>query len=443
MAEEKTNIIYTAADIQKYLAGRMAPAEMHAMEKAALDDPFLAEAMEGYEAMMKDDLDEQLAFLKEKFTVSDNTKVVALKPARRFTLWKAAAAVLVICSGISITYLLTDKQKNVDSQIASLPPQADSAKGVTAETNKQDSITAKDNLNEAVAIESQAAKNITQKELPVIKDSAFMYTLKKKEGSPAPQTAGGGYIENLENQSRDVATTNKLSTPEQNSFQPNQQLNGRVERAANNEYKINADKGTAAIHTFTAQVVSPENKPIPFANVIVTNKNLSTYADANGTFNLVAPDSLLSIDVKSIGYEPKKLLLRSNPSNTKIVLYEDDLAQRSGIVVGKRSDFFNKDKRRSTIVQDSLMEAEPEDGWSNYDAYLNNNLSLSNEIPKKIKGDVEVSFDVLDNGAITNMKVDKSLCDNCDKEVLRIIKEGPKWKVKKGKKASAKVRVKF
>src|SRR6187397_1947217 len=100
MAEERSNIIYTAADIQKYLAGRMAPSEMHAMEKAALDDPFLAEAMEGYEAMMKEDLDEPLTFLKENFTVSDNAKSVALKPERRFTLWKAAAAVLVICSGI-------------------------------------------------------------------------------------------------------------------------------------------------------------------------------------------------------------------------------------------------------------------------------------------------------------------------------------------------------
>ena len=39
---------YSAEDIQKYLQGKLNAAEMHALEKMALDDPFLAEAIEGY-----------------------------------------------------------------------------------------------------------------------------------------------------------------------------------------------------------------------------------------------------------------------------------------------------------------------------------------------------------------------------------------------------------
>src|SRR5882672_6928599 len=34
-------------DIEKYLNGQLSPAEMHALEKKALSDPFLAEALEG------------------------------------------------------------------------------------------------------------------------------------------------------------------------------------------------------------------------------------------------------------------------------------------------------------------------------------------------------------------------------------------------------------
>ena len=89
------------------------------------------------------------------------------------------------------------------------------------------------------------------------------------------------------------------------------------------------------------------------------------------------------------------------------------------------------------------MDAEPEDGWNNYNNYFNNSLSLSDKIPKKTKGDFEVSFEVQDNGTITNLKVDKDLCEDCDKELLRIIQEGPKWKVKKGKKGAAKLQVKL
>ena len=47
MNEEK-NISYSAADIARYHKGQMTAKEMHALEKAALDDPFLADAIEGY-----------------------------------------------------------------------------------------------------------------------------------------------------------------------------------------------------------------------------------------------------------------------------------------------------------------------------------------------------------------------------------------------------------
>jgi hypothetical protein len=35
------------------------------------------------------------------------------------------------------------------------------------------------------------------------------------------------------------------------------------------------------------------------------------------------------------------------------------------------------------------------------------------------------------------------LCGACDEEALRIIKQGPQWKVKKGKKDKGTIKVKF
>ena len=40
---------YTAKDIERYHSGQLSSAEMHALEKAALDDLFLADALEGYQ----------------------------------------------------------------------------------------------------------------------------------------------------------------------------------------------------------------------------------------------------------------------------------------------------------------------------------------------------------------------------------------------------------
>jgi TonB family protein len=51
------------------------------------------------------------------------------------------------------------------------------------------------------------------------------------------------------------------------------------------------------------------------------------------------------------------------------------------------------------------------------------------------KATVEISFEVDKNGDPVNIKIEKSLCDKCNKEAIRLIKEGPKWKcnAKKGR----------
>ena len=45
---EQNHKVYTAADFERYYSGQMSDAEMHALEKSALEDPFLADALEGY-----------------------------------------------------------------------------------------------------------------------------------------------------------------------------------------------------------------------------------------------------------------------------------------------------------------------------------------------------------------------------------------------------------
>ena len=47
MGDYNYNNLFTSEDIRKYLAGKLSSAEMHAIEKAALEDPFLADAIEG------------------------------------------------------------------------------------------------------------------------------------------------------------------------------------------------------------------------------------------------------------------------------------------------------------------------------------------------------------------------------------------------------------
>ena len=98
---------YSAADIQRYLEGKMLPAEMHALEKAALEDPFLADAIEGMQQTLAQHdatlIDTHLEDLRQQ--VNERTRKESNK-ARviAFRWWKAAAAAVVVLTGGIWTY---------------------------------------------------------------------------------------------------------------------------------------------------------------------------------------------------------------------------------------------------------------------------------------------------------------------------------------------------
>ena len=77
MQEENNHILFTAEDIRKYHEGKLSPAQMHAMERASLEDPFLADALEGYaleEVKVPADIDELKARLQEDWKIKTKIK---------------------------------------------------------------------------------------------------------------------------------------------------------------------------------------------------------------------------------------------------------------------------------------------------------------------------------------------------------------------------------
>ena len=117
MSDKEKNIIYTARDIEQYLAGNLLPQQMHAIEKAALDDPLLAEAMEGYESLKDKEWNNQLVALREEITNKGTVaKVIPLHKSKG-NWWKAAAAVVIIGGGTTFTILFNNsKKEDTDKQ---------------------------------------------------------------------------------------------------------------------------------------------------------------------------------------------------------------------------------------------------------------------------------------------------------------------------------------
>jgi TonB family protein len=73
-------------------------------------------------------------------------------------------------------------------------------------------------------------------------------------------------------------------------------------------------------------------------------------------------------------------------------------------------------------------DAEPRDGFASYQFYLLNNVRIPAEAKNSgMKGSVDVSFIVNDNGRLSDFKIERSLGTAFDKEAIRLIREGPPW----------------
>jgi hypothetical protein len=68
-------------------------------------------------------------------------------------------------------------------------------------------------------------------------------------------------------------------------------------------------------------------------------------------------------------------------------------------------------------------------GWNKFREYLKQNLKPVVEEEKSYKGQVALSFEINKRGKPVKIKVEQSLCSACDEEAIRLLKDGPRWKL--------------
>ena len=96
MMQSSKNNGFNISDIERYHAGLLSAAEMHALEKAAMEDPFLADALEGYVHTPNPSAD--LQALRERL----EQKTRRSRPVPfllRNRNWMRAAAILLVVGG--------------------------------------------------------------------------------------------------------------------------------------------------------------------------------------------------------------------------------------------------------------------------------------------------------------------------------------------------------
>ncbi|MCO5240377.1 MAG: carboxypeptidase-like regulatory domain-containing protein [Chitinophagaceae bacterium] len=420
--KDKHNKTYSVADIQRYLDRQMSAQERYALEKAALEDPFLAEAIEGY---LQHPSSTRLADIEElekriqKKAKGKGTLLRSIKIA-----WSAAAAFLII-SGAAVTwYWLTPAENKIakqDKHELTIEPlqekqtPADPAAATADTTNTgipENKITEEGNTTHTNPAPGRLPSALPLSPKPA-SPGAESY-VKKEKISPS------AFQENEINS----AETRKAAIPEEND---------RVSRAARElrEKPVSAVQSDAKDHIsskiITGKITDNNNQPLPFVNIRIDNTPYNTYSDANGNFKLISGDTSLSADIRSVGFRPQQTTLYATVPVNHITLQPDgrenaDLAISGYAMTGAK-------KRAKDDSKDEPAEAIPADGWSNYDIYLANNIRIPDRGLSNNRGFVDLTFSVDRYGRLSDFKVTHSTCPQCNKEAIRLVKEGPSWKL--------------
>jgi hypothetical protein len=244
--------------------------------------------------------------------------------------------------------------------------------------------------------------------------------------------------------------SSKLPAAEDNTRERQQD----VAAATNSEAPAQRNNQLAnQLNNFSGRVVDADNKPLANASLRIMQNKTSLVTDQTGSFNFATKDSVVDVQVGMAGYEQRNFRLQNDVASNKLVLEPSKQSLDEVVVTGyetqrkqdaskpKASDPIpGKESKSRTTVK--VQNAIPLIGWMEYEKYIEKNKKppVSNPL---LKGEVVVSFQVNRAGTLSDFKIEKSLSKDHDAEAIRLIEEGPEWKILNSRKTRVTVIVNF
>jgi hypothetical protein len=390
------------SQISKYLKGALDAKAMHQLEKRALDDPFLMDALEGYEANGKDQqiqLDEIAERLKKR--VSGNEKRIV--PWRYFAI---AASVLILATVGSIL---------VFNQKAAKPQMAQNVTPV-ATTKPAPAAVQEPRVNDELAKTARAVPTTKRKQ------ADYQHIKTGYDAKVAAPVASPAMAE-------DAVAEEKIGKPEGTVASDTTPLNEMIVTEYTSGKKKDISQNLVSNNllrvkkadTIVTQTLQGQVKGVAYNNVTAPRQQFGA-APLPGAGN-----TMKEVSIAHKGDEPSASLAAGNGVAAKARKSAEN--NRDSLKTSS-ADFKNNSLAEVAIAapapqakQSNGLEAHPKKGWESFKKYLDQN-AIS---PDNNAGLVTVSFLVDQNGVISNLQVAHGLSDATNQKAINLISNGPAW----------------
>ncbi|MFC3561453.1 hypothetical protein [Pedobacter jamesrossensis] len=396
--------------LEDYLDGKLDAKAMHFVERQALDDPFVAEALEGLKQAPK--RRQMLSILQKQ--LHDR---VSAKPVKR-KLWgittqrlSIAATATVAFIAVSILFFMRETNRR-NAEVASRK-----ASGVVVNLDSNTAL---------AAIESKKSDSPDNASKAALIDKAIVDA---KTGDLAKNTKSAPVLKNAEREfvEEKVSQSVALSKAKAESF------SARKPVQADEAIIAAAPTLSGNSMIYSGNVVTQNGLPVQGAIVKLENSKAVTATNASGFFTLPidSASKLNEVVITAQGFNDKAVT--TDPNAIRMALSGDKSLNDIAIITGS-----NGRKKESVVPQKIVLRAVENLNKSaeeitkpvpvstiNYEQYLESNNKLLNS-----KGPAQyviVSFKVKKNGRPTNVVVIKSLNKQADSEAKRLIQSGPDW----------------
>lgn len=370
---------YNAIDFARYHSGAMLPDEMHALEQAALKDPFLADALDGY--VYSKDYEKELSEIRMRLEEKrKNQKIFTVSPLSSGAWWKIAA-MFILFAGVGYFFYATNSKKET-----------------------------------SIAVK----ENVVKKENPAIIPPLTSDT-NSSEGNIAFEKVLP---------EKDKNERAKLTAPVIKSSQPT------VKNSADEEVRINKEKD------FSAEHFEDKKENAVAMSLDKTSQANLAHADSEQKSLLRSSDTTALVVAPATEYlkdSGNAIAMNKKSQSLQEVMVTGYGTKKKKSVTGAVSD---KLEGKVSGVAITTANPYPKEGKENFDQYIKDNAApVLDSTGERIPANILLSFTLNKRGKPTHIKVIESSCKPCEKEAIRLLKTGSDWVGKRGE--TGNVRIQF
>lgn len=377
-------------DFLKYRQNNLTGNEKNSFERDLQRDPFAAEAEEGFSTVDQSVLKKDMEELGSRLSSRTGKE-------KKYVWYRIAASVAVLMVITTIFFLV---QKNKPEEM-------------TAAGEKKD-----------------VAFDIQQPE--AVKENAPLQVIAQHQdlptGKASPAKTEKGNLAAGEGKMR----ANEIIIIDSTEVKAYEMISEAAERKKTEAIPVDAKMAVSdrsiipesEMRRIRGRVTSSEdNLPIPGVSIVVRGTTVGTTTDTNGNFTLSMPEKKKPELIASFIGMKSKEFSTSGDSVVRITMDPDLNALDEVIVVG-----YGIAKDNNQVNENSsYTAAEPVTGKNAFDKYIEQNI-VRPEPAGNQKAVVVLSFKVLLNGQVANIKVVRSPGVQFSEEATRLVLEGPKWK---------------